>query len=190
MVKVKKLSFVSVLILLSFSVLNMGCGLLHHQVKPEIETSVNEADFPNLNIPYSISVIEVLQKTNNNIHLCGPHYVNLDDLTVTSAKHLREILKKKNVNINDHGEKQIILRISEVNCERHLLTNNFIHTLKLKINAGESIKKEYQSTRRIVDGWMTTWAIERIIEDLVYQILEDPAIVKYLQEKPGSVVIN
>ena len=55
--------------------------------------------------------------------------------------------------------------------------------IKLKVQAGESIEKEFTGSQNIGNAWQTTWDIERCIAYAVKNMLSDQDIVSYLQEK-------
>lgn len=165
--------------LLSFTVLNTGCSLLHHQVKPDKATVLDEETFPKLNITHSVNIKVDSQLENKKFELCGPHYVNKEDMSSCAIDILKEIFKNNNIKVFDKGEKLITLNNIEAKCNRQAF--GLEHEVKMEIKAGDTIKKQYQSTRSS-DGFATTWAIERAIGDTIHKMLNDPDVIQYFQK--------
>jgi hypothetical protein len=170
----KYLSIVTLFFILNFT------ACLHHQVKPDKETVINEETFPKLVIPFSVSIKVDSLLEDKRCELCGPHYVEVNDMTNFTIELLKDIFKKNNVSIIDKAEKQLMLTGIDAKCTRKF--SGVKIDVELKINAGESIKKQFEGTRT-ADGFATTWAIERSIGDIIKKMLADPEIAQYLQKK-------
>jgi hypothetical protein len=174
MLKLKYLSILSLLFLLNF----IAC--LHHQVKPDKETVLNEETFPKLSIPYSVAIISDSQIESKRCELCGPHYIEITDMTNFTGELLKDIFKKNNISINDKGEKRLIISGIDAKCTRKF--SGFRIDVVLTIKAGDSITKQFGGTRT-GDGFATTWLVERSIGEAVRKMLEHPDIVQYFQKK-------
>ena len=157
-----------------------ACIPAHHQVKPSMDT-ISEQEIPQLTIPNSVTITGKSQEENKIFNFCSGHYANSNDLTESSVNYLKIIFNKNNITFNDKGNKQIALTAIDASCSAGALSFSF--KVKLKVNAGKSIRKEFEGTSSAGNSWSTTLAIEKAISNAVRKMLDDPDILQYLQAK-------
>jgi hypothetical protein len=174
---IKYLSVALPLLILCFT----ACLPAHHQVKPSMDT-ISEQEIPKLTVTNSVTITGKSQEENKVFEFCSGHYAKSNDLTESAVDYLKKIFKKNNTPFINNGNKQIVLTATDASCSAHFSSFNF--KVKLKVNAGKSIEKEFESTSSVGNSWSTTWAIEKAISNAVRKMLEDPDILQYLHAKP------
>jgi len=173
-------SIIQSLIFLILIVFLWGCA--KHQVKPT-PPSIDDNSLPKFRDIISVAVEPSANQQTRQFDLCsaGAHsyQVSSDDLTNAAVEVIRDVLRSNGVKIDSNSVKRIRILAIDSKCGLEKMT--YRYTTKLRIFAGDSIKKDFSGYRSVGHVFSTSFAIEMTINQAVLETFKDRQIVDYLQ---------
>jgi len=105
---------------------------------------------------------------------------SLYDFTESTIGIVKEALQRNNITIDDKADKRLELSIVKATSIRGFWT--FSSDVTLRVKTGSGLEKEYKGLKHHQNGYSTTRAFEMTMARCVEQMLNDKAIVEYLEK--------
>jgi hypothetical protein len=157
-------------------------GCIHHQVMPQLQ-QVDEPLLPQLNTKQSVAIVAIHNSTTKPAEFCtaGAHHYHarMDDLTDAAKISLGDILKRKNITVNERSDKIYKISVVNANCVSGFFTMNI--SVKINVHAGDTITGVFNGTQIIGHVFQTEWAVSMAINDALLNMLKKEEIVHYLE---------
>ena len=144
---------------------------------PQISTNIPVrvvAEHNNVPLPVRICTVE-----------SGVYHTKMDDLTDAAVASLKDVLKRKNIQVTADAKKILYLSISEAHCviERLSFSQSvFKFTVKLTASFDDDIIKKISGSHGTESGMAANSSISEAINYAVCELLKDEEILNYLKQ--------
>lgn len=176
-----------VLIILQMVFSGYALGANYNLVIPD-RHRLSDSCLPKISINNPVKLVAEHNNTPLPVRICtvetGVYQTKMDDLTDTAVAALKDLLNRKNVQLNDDAKKILYISISEAYCviERLSFSQSVYNfTVKLTVSFDNDIIKEFMGSHGTESARAGNSSISEAINFAVCEMLKDEEIINYLK---------